>query len=123
MTRRTDRAHRLYPCRRPPAPDRRPPNFAMFKNAQGKIDGRILMGLMLGIGSGAGVAIKLWWSISDSLPPFWLWAVPVVCVMVLVGMWVARRREHAEIRERLERSGRVVRRVDTQEQAGTGAEL
>jgi hypothetical protein len=79
----------------------------VFKDAKGKFDGRIFIGVMLGLGSVSGAAIKFWWSISDSVPPFWLWAIPAAFLGIGFSMWVQRRREQRGIRERLERSARV----------------
>lgn len=79
----------------------------MFKDAKGKFDGRIFIGVMLGLGSVSGAVIKFWWSISDSVPPFWLWAIPVAFLGIGFSAWVQRRREQRDIRERLERSARV----------------
>ncbi len=74
----------------------------MFKNAKGQFDGRVFMGVMLGLGAGAGMVIKLWVTTSDSVAPFWLWAVPVVlCVIGVVGWWT-HRREHADLRKQIE---------------------
>jgi hypothetical protein len=74
----------------------------VFKNAQGKFDGRVFMGVMLGLGAGAGMVIKLWVTVGDSVAPFWLWAVPVVIGLIGVIGWWTHRREHADLRRRVE---------------------
>ena len=79
----------------------------VFKDAKGKFDGKVFIGVMLGMGTVSGALIKFWWSISDSVPPFWLWVVPLVFVGVGISMWVQRSREQRGIRDRLERSARV----------------
>jgi hypothetical protein len=79
----------------------------VFKNAQGKFDGRIFIGLMMGLGTVSGGALKFWWSIGDSVPPFWLWAVPIGFLFIGISAWVQRWREQRGIRERLERSARM----------------
>jgi hypothetical protein len=79
----------------------------VFKNAQGKFDGRIFMGICLGLGSFVGLVIKLWMSFEGGIPPFWLWAVPGLIVLMGVSVWLSTRRRDAQLRERLERSARV----------------
>ncbi len=79
----------------------------VFKDAKGKFDGKVFIGVMLGMGTVSGALIKFWWSISDSVPPFWLWVVPLVFVGVGISMWVQRSREQRDIRDRLERSARM----------------
>ena len=62
--------------------------------------------MMMGLGSVSGVAIKLWWSVGESVPPFWLWAVPIGFLFIGISAWVQRWRDQKGIRERLERSAR-----------------
>ena len=81
----------------------------MFRNAQGKFDGRIFIGVMMGLGSVCGVLIPLWRSIGDSVPPFWLWAIPVVFLLVGISAWIQRWHDQRAIRERLERSAHLDR--------------
>ncbi len=79
----------------------------MFRNAQGKFDGRVFIGIMMGLGTLSGMGIKLWMSLGDTAPPFWLWAIPLMFVLVGTSAWIQRRREQIALRERLERSNRV----------------
>jgi UDP-N-acetylmuramyl pentapeptide phosphotransferase/UDP-N-acetylglucosamine-1-phosphate transferase len=58
----------------------------------------------MGLGSGLALAVRLWWSLQDAVPPFWLWALPLlVAVLGLVG-WLDQRRAHRAIKARIERS-------------------
>jgi hypothetical protein len=82
----------------------------VFRNPQGKFDGRIFMGVCLGLGSFAGVVIKLLMSADGNISPFWLWAVPGAIIAVGLSVWLSTRRRDAQIRERIERSRRVERR-------------
>jgi hypothetical protein len=84
----------------------------VFKNAQGKFDGRMFMGVMLGLGSGAGMVIKLYYTISDSVAPFWMWAVPVVIVVIGVVGWWTHRREHAGLKRHIEEHAERRERLD-----------
>jgi hypothetical protein len=79
----------------------------VFKDAKGNFDGRVFIGVMMGLGTISGGALKLWWSLGDTLPPFWLWAVPIAFLSIGLSAWVQRRREQRGIRERLERSARA----------------
>ncbi|HMN42118.1 MAG TPA: hypothetical protein PKE29_14835 [Phycisphaerales bacterium] len=94
----------------------------MFKNAQGKFDGKVFMGLMMGLGAGVGMVIKLWASMSDSVAPFWLWAVPAVLIAVGFVGWVGGRRERAELKARVERSARVRGANDRRTEGGVELE-
>lgn len=77
--------------------------------ARKKLDPRLFMGVCLGIGAASGVALKTWFALADSVPPFWLWALPVLFLgLGLVG-WLGQRRQHAAIRQRLERQAMVRR--------------
>lgn len=75
-----------------------------------KFDGRVFIGLMLGLGTVSGMGLKLWWSIGENVPPFWLWAVPVLFLGLGAVVWWHRKKERAQIAERIERSARVPRR-------------
>lgn len=94
----------------------------VFKNAQGKFDGKVFMGLMMGLGAGVGMVIKLWASMSDSVAPFWLWAVPAVLIAVGFVGWVGGRRERAELKARVERSARVRGANDRRTEGGVELE-
>lgn len=84
----------------------------MFRNAQGKFDGRVFIGVMMGLGSVSGMALKLWWSIGETVPPFWLWAIPLLFLLLGASVWTQRRRDQAHLRRRVERAARVVRGPD-----------
>jgi len=81
----------------------------VFKNAQGKFDGRIFIGVMLGSGTIGGGLIKAWYSYEGEIPPFWLWGIPGVCVLVGAFAWVGWWRKRRELRARLERSAAAQR--------------
>ena len=77
------------------------------------------MGLCMGLGTAAGMVIKLWMSFEGGPAPFWLWTIPVVIVLVGLSVWWSQRRRDAEIRRRLERSARVPRaRVEAERGEG-----
>ena len=83
----------------------------VFKNARGKFDGRLFFGLVMGLGSAAGMCVKLWWSIGDNVGPFWLWAGLGAIALFWMSAWLARRKEQRSLRDRLDRSGRVEREM------------
>lgn len=82
----------------------------MFRNAQGKFDGRVFIGVMMGLGSVSGMVLKLWWAIGESVPPFWLWAIPLFFLSIGTTAWIQRRRHHADLKQRLDRSAMVERK-------------
>jgi hypothetical protein len=92
----------------------------VFKDAKGNFDGRVFIGVMMGFGTVSGAALKLWWSIGDSVPPFWLWAVPVVFLGVGISAWIQRRRENASLRDRVRRGAGAVTERDKRA-AGEGS--
>lgn len=82
----------------------------MFKNAQGRFDGKVFMGVCLGLGTAAGLFIKLWISVGGEISPFWMWTIPSILIVVGISVWLSTRRRDAQIRQRIERSRRVERR-------------
>lgn len=82
----------------------------VFKNAQGRFDGKIFMGVCLGLGTAAGLVIKLWITFDGDISPFWMWAIPSIIIAVGLSVWLSTRRRDNQIRERIERSRRVERK-------------
>lgn len=81
----------------------------VFRNAQGRFDGRLFMGVCLGAGSFIGVAIKMLMSFDGDISPFWMWAAPGAVILVGASVWFSTWRRDSQIRERIERSRRVER--------------
>lgn len=82
----------------------------MFKDAKGNFDGKVFIGVMMGLGTVSGAALKLWWSVGETMPPFWLWAIPIVFIGIGISVWIHRAKDQKSIRERLERSARMQKR-------------
>ena len=71
---------------------------------------KTFIGIMMGMGMVSGMGLKLWKTAADTVPPFWLWAVPGLFVAIGLIVWFNRKREHADLAARIERSARVPRR-------------
>lgn len=64
---------------------------------------RTFVGIMIGLGSVAAVALKAWWMVSDTAPAFWMWAIPLSLIAVGLVVWWRRRREQSSIADRIRR--------------------
>lgn len=93
-------------------------NRQVFKDAKGNFDGKVFIGVMMGLGTVSGAALKLWWSVGETMPPFWLWAIPLIFLGIGISVWIQRAKDQKGIRERLERSAHVDALRSRREAAG-----
>ncbi len=72
-----------------------------------KLDKRTILGICSGLGFIGAAAIKTYAFGWDDVPSYWIFAgVAGVSLIALFALW-SRKREHRQIRDRIDRSSRI----------------